>query len=83
MRDSELRAARDYAELKASIERIRAKLESVESMMLYTRQSLDDLNKQYQKSRVDLAGVKTSAAIFGALTGSLMAALFRWALGGL
>ena len=69
---------REVIELKASMERVRAKLESVESMLIHNRASLEEMNKQLQRSRLDVASVKTSAAIWGGLSGAMLAALLKW-----
>lgn len=69
---------REVIELKASMERVRSKLESVESMLIYNRASLEEMNKQLQRSRLDVASVKTSAAIWGGLSGAMLAALLKW-----
>ncbi|MDP8244707.1 MAG: hypothetical protein P9L94_11540 [Candidatus Hinthialibacter antarcticus] len=69
---------REVVELKAVMERVRAKLESVESMLMYNRASLEEMNKQLQRSRLDVASVKTSAAIWGGLSGAMLAALLKW-----
>lgn len=68
----------EVIELKASMERVRAKLESVESMLIHNRASLEEMNKQLQRSRLDVASVKTSAAIWGGLSGAMLAALLKW-----
>lgn len=82
MNDCKRDYCREVVELKAAMERIRAKLESVESMMLYSRATLDEVNKQLQTQRIDVARVKTSAAVWGGVAGAMLAALLRWALTG-
>ncbi len=69
---------REVVELKALMERVRAKLESVESMLMHNRATVEAMNQQLQRSRLDIASVKTSAAIWGGLSGAMLAALLKW-----
>lgn len=78
MNECNLGYCREVVELKAIMERVRAKLESVESMLIHNRASLEEMSKQLQRSRLDIASVKTSAAIWGGLSGAMLAALLKW-----
>ncbi len=77
MNGSDARYTTEYVEIQTSLEHIRTRLESIECSVRDIHQSNIDLYNKVDNSRVDLAGVKATAACVSALVGSLIAVVLR------
>ncbi len=82
MNASETKYTSEYVEIKTSLEHIRTKLESIESFVHDIYNVNAELSEQIGKNRVEIAGVKATAAIVGGLAGTIIAVLLRFLLTG-
>jgi predicted nucleic acid-binding Zn-ribbon protein len=78
MNGSENKYNREYVEIKTALEHIRTKLDTLESNMRDLPVTIADLQNRIAQNQTDIAGVKTTAALFGGLAGSFFAAVMRW-----
>ncbi|RJP22766.1 MAG: hypothetical protein C4527_21345 [Candidatus Omnitrophota bacterium] len=77
MNGSDAKYTSEYVELKTSLEHIRTKIVDIEMVVRDIHSSLTDLREQINLNRMEIAGVKATAAIVGGLTGSLIAVFAR------
>ncbi|MBN2326320.1 MAG: hypothetical protein JXR73_04135 [Candidatus Omnitrophica bacterium] len=80
MNGSEAKYSSEYVEIQTSLERIRTKLESIESAARDLQLAQLDLLRKVEETQTGLAGVKATAAVFGGVAGSLIAVLLRFLL---
>jgi len=77
MSDSEIKYSSEYVEMKTMLEHIRTRLEMMDVTLRDIQSNTLDNHKQVEQNRADIAGVKASATILGALAGTLVAVLTR------
>ena len=80
MNGSEAKYNSEYVDIKTTLEHIRTKVESIESLQKEMHQEMLKLNDDVNKNRSEIAGVKATAAVIGAAAGSIIALLTRFFL---
>jgi chromosome segregation ATPase len=77
MNGSEPRYNREYVELQTSLERIRTRLDHIDTLLREIHERNLEVQRQVEQNRADISGIKASAALLGGLAGSLLAVLSR------
>lgn len=68
----------EYVEIKVSLEHIRTKLDMMENMIRNLHTNEQECYKQVEQNRADIAGIKATATVWGAVAGTLVATLSRF-----
>ena len=77
MDGSERKYNAEYVELKTALATIEAKVGNIESYMRDVQRDVAEIRQSAQKSRVEIASLKTAASVLGAIAGMVAGVVGR------